>query len=74
VTQHPAWLLVVAGLVMVGVGVLWLLVPSVRWLGNLPGDLRIERGSFRLDFPIVTCLVISLLLTGVLGLIRFFSR
>jgi hypothetical protein len=32
-------------------------------LGRLPGDIRIERENFRFYFPIVTCIVISLILS-----------
>ena len=40
------------------------------WLGRLPGDIRIERGTSAFYFPIVTCLIIS----SVLGLILSFFR
>ena len=37
------WMLLVVGLVLAGVGLVWILVPSIPWLGRLPGDIRIER-------------------------------
>jgi hypothetical protein len=61
-------------LVMIGLGtavvgfVLWGLSP--KWLGRLPGDIRIERGNFSFYFPIVTCVVISLILTLIFSLFR----
>jgi hypothetical protein len=64
-------LLVVFGVVMVVVGLLIQLAPSIPWLGKLPGDLRIERGGFRLYFPLASCLVISVVLTL---LLQLFSR
>ena len=73
-TQNPAWLLIIAGLVVVGIGIVWLLAPSIPWLGKLPGDIRFERENFRFHFPVVTCILISLVLTGIMWLIRFFSR
>lgn len=40
------------------------------WLGRLPGDIRIERGNTAFYFPIVTCIVISVLLTLIMSLFR----
>ena len=73
-TQHPAWFLIIVGVLLIGIGVVWLLSSAIPWLGKLPGDIAIERENFRFYFPIVTCIVISLLLTGIMWLIRFFSR
>jgi len=73
-TQHPGWLLIVAGLVIAGIGVVWLLGPSILFLGKLPGDIKSEGEHFKFYFPVVTCIVISVLLTGIMWLVRFFSR
>lgn len=40
------------------------------WLGRLPGDIRIERGSSAFYFPIVTCIIISIALSLILSLFR----
>jgi hypothetical protein len=40
------------------------------WLGRLPGDIQYSRGNFSFYFPIVTCLLLSILLTLVLWLFR----
>lgn len=52
----------VAWLVLVALGLLW---PWVRrlGLGRLPGDFVIEREGMRIYLPLMTCLLISLLLT-----------
>jgi hypothetical protein len=73
-TQHPGWLLIVAGLVIAGIGVVWLIAPSMPWMGRLPGDIAVGRENLRFYFPIVTCIVISVLLTGILWLVRFVSK
>ena len=72
--QHPAWMLVVLGLVSAGGGAIWLLAPYIPWLGKLPGDIAVERPHFRFYFPVVTCIVLSLLLTGILWLVRSFQK
>ena len=73
-TDHAGfgWMLLVLGLVIAGVGLVWILAPSIPWLGRLPGDIRIERESFRFYFPMVTCLLLSLALSLVVWAIRLF--
>jgi len=64
------WLLLIVGLVTAGIGLIWLLAPSIPWLGRLPGDIRIETDDTRFYFPLATCLLLSVLLSLVLWLIR----
>jgi len=52
------------GLVLVVIGLLWPWLGRFG-LGRLPGDIVIERGEFRFYFPIMTCLVVS----GIVSLI-----
>jgi hypothetical protein len=66
------WLLLVLGLGIAGLGLVWILVPSIPSLGRLPGDIRIERENFRFYFPLVTCLLLSLLLSLLVWAIRLF--
>ncbi|HSY53961.1 MAG TPA: DUF2905 domain-containing protein [Opitutaceae bacterium] len=40
------------------------------WLGRLPGDIHYTRGNFSFHFPIVTCLIVSLVLTALAWLLR----
>ena len=59
-------------LLLVGAGVYYF-GDKLNWLGRLPGDIRIDRkdgGGFY--FPIVTCIVLSILLNLLIGLIRRF--
>lgn len=72
--QHPAWTLIVIGVLLAAVGVVWLLAPWLPWLGKLPGDIAIQRGNFRFYFPLTTCILLSLLLTAILWAVRRFLR
>jgi hypothetical protein len=40
------------------------------WIGRLPGDIRIEREHSAFYFPIVTCVIISILVSVILALFR----
>ena len=61
--------LIIAGLVIVSVGVV-LCLGLGNWMGKLPGDIRFERGGSGFYFPIVTCIIISIVLTLVFSLFR----
>jgi Protein of unknown function (DUF2905) len=62
--------LVVAGLLIAVAGaVLWSGFGR-NWLGRLPGDIQFSRGNFHFYFPIVTCLLLSILLTVIMWLLR----
>jgi len=39
-------------------------------LGRLPGDIVVERGSFGFYFPIVTCLVVSVVVSLIFWLLN----
>ena len=62
--------LLIAGLVVAGVGALLLLSNKVGWIGRLPGDITIRRGNFTFHFPLATCILISVLLSLILWLLR----
>jgi hypothetical protein len=54
--------LILAGLVLVALGLLWPLIGKLG-LGRLPGDIVIRGEHGGLYFPIVTCIAISLVLS-----------
>lgn len=60
-------ILVVAGLIIAGIG---LLVMAGAPIGRLPGDVTWRRGNFTFYFPIVTSIIISIVLTVVFALLR----
>ncbi len=62
--------LIIAGVVLVAVGVVLLLAPKIPWLGRLPGDITYRRGNFTFYFPLGTCILISVILTLILYLFR----
>ncbi len=63
-------ILVVVGLVIAVVGALLWAGVGKGWLGRLPGDIHYTRNNFTFHFPLVTCLLLSLLLSLILWLFR----
>lgn len=62
--------LIFFGLILLVVGVILSMVGKLPWLGNLPGDITIQRGRFTFYFPITTCIVVS----AVISLVLYFFR
>ena len=65
-------MMIFGGLALAAVGVVVLLLGRIPGLGSLPGDIYIQRKNFTFSFPIVTCLVVSIVLTLIVNL--FFRR
>ena len=62
--------LVILGVVIVFLGLVLWGGFAPKWLGRLPGDIRIERGNSAFYFPIVTCIIISAVLSLLLSIFR----
>ena len=54
--------IVIIGVVATLVGLVMWSGFAPKWLGRLPGDIRIEREHSSFYFPIVTCIVLSIVL------------
>ncbi|PYL25911.1 MAG: DUF2905 domain-containing protein [Verrucomicrobia bacterium] len=61
---------VVIGIVITLVGLVMWSGFAPKWLGRLPGDIRIERGNSAFYFPIVTCIILSIVLSLLLSIFR----
>jgi len=69
-------LLVVVGIVLVGLGLLLMAGGRLSFfgLGRLPGDIAYKGKNVSFYFPIVSSVIVSVVLTLILGLISYFSR
>ena len=61
--------LVMVGVIIVVVGLGWPWLSKLP-LGRLPGDIVVNRENFRVYFPITTMILVSLILSGLVWLIR----
>ncbi|MGE1063039.1 DUF2905 domain-containing protein [Megasphaera paucivorans] len=70
-----ARMLIVIGILCIAAGLGWMFLDQVglsRLLGHLPGDLNFTKGNVSFHFPVVTCIIISVILTVLLNV--FFHR
>ncbi|HEY9176545.1 MAG TPA: DUF2905 domain-containing protein [Flavipsychrobacter sp.] len=66
---------IIIGLLVVVAGiVIWLLGDKLRWLGRLPGDIKIERENFRFYMPVTTMILASIVLSAILWFVRQFIK
>jgi hypothetical protein len=66
--QELSRLLVLVGAVAVLAGIVLMLAPRIPWLGRLPGDIVVSRGPVTLYFPLMTSVLVSVIVTLLLGL------
>jgi hypothetical protein len=69
-----AKLLIIGGIVMIVSGLLWAVGGKFLNLGRLPGDIAVEKEHVKFYFPIVTCIVISVVLSLIMAVIRWFMK
>jgi hypothetical protein len=63
-------MLVLLGIFMVVAGLFLWFGDKIPWLGKLPGDILIKKDRFTFYFPLVTCILISLILTLLLSIFK----
>ena len=65
---------IIIGLIVIVAGmVIWLFGDKLRFLGRLPGDIRIERENFKVYIPVTTMILASVALSLILWLIQRFK-
>lgn len=63
-------ILIVAGIVLVLIGLVIFYFDEIPFLGKLPGDFLIKKENFTFYFPLASSIIISIILTLVFYFIR----
>ena len=66
--------IVVAGVILVIVGLAFMVSPKIPWLGRLPGDLVWKKGPVTVYVPLATMLLISIVATALVNIIARWLR
>lgn len=69
--QSLGRLLMGIGALLLFLGIIFIGLSKVFHIGSLPGDIVIKKGNFTFYFPIVTCIIISIVISF---LLRIFQR
>jgi hypothetical protein len=67
--------LIIAGIALIIIGIVIRYAPLlVNWFGKLPGDVRIEKENGKVFIPVTSMIIISIVLTILVNLLRFFRK
>ena len=58
-----------AAIILIGI-IIFFFHDKLNWIGRLPGDIRIEKDNFKFYFPITTMIIASIILTGIVWLVK----
>ncbi|HXR83096.1 MAG TPA: DUF2905 domain-containing protein [Hanamia sp.] len=69
--QQTGKYILIGGIVIVVIGILiYFFYDYFRWIGRLPGDIRVEKENFRFYFPLTTMIIFSLILTILINIFK----
>ena len=69
--QQAGKVLIIAGIIFIIAGVIvYFAGNKFGWIGNLPGDIRIEKENIKIYIPVTTMILVSVLLSLIIYLIR----
>lgn len=66
------------GKIIIGVGLIIMLIgiiiyffhDKLNWIGNLPGDIRLEKKNVKFYFPLTTMILVSIVLSLIVQIIK----
>ena len=67
-------IIIIAGVIMVVLGLIFVLGDGIPFLGKLPGDILIKKNGISFYFPVVTFLLLSVILTLIINFILRFIK
>jgi hypothetical protein len=68
--QHLGGVLIITGIVLAAAGAVLRFWDKIPLVGKLPGDILIKKENFTFYFPIVTCLLLSAIISLILYLFK----
>lgn len=72
VTMGTGKILIIIGVIFILAGLFFLAGGKLTFLGHLPGDIHFSKGNTEFYFPMVSCILVSVIGTIILNI--FFRR
>ncbi len=64
------YIIIIGGIILVIGLIVYLFPGTFRWVGRLPGDIRVEKENSSFYFPVVTMIVVSVVLSIIANVLR----
>lgn len=65
--------MILMGAVIMLLGVIWYFFgDKLSFIGNLPGDIRMEKDNFKFYFPLTTMILFSIIVNILIRIVRMF--
>ncbi len=64
------WIIFLGIIILLAGIVIYFFHDHLRWIGRLPGDIRVEKENFRFYLPLTTMIIFSILLTIIIKVLR----
>lgn len=58
--------IIIIGIILVIIGIIWPFLVNTLNLGKLPGDILIKKEGITIYFPIITCLILSIVISFII--------
>lgn len=70
-------ILIFIGSILIIVGIIFIITENtnfkyLQWFGNLPGDIKIEKGNFKFYFPLTSMIIVSIILSLLIRILKKF--
>jgi len=72
VNHYIGKVFIIAGGAAIIIGIIFIYgekIPIIKYLGKLPGDIRIQKENFYFNFPVTTCILLSVIVTIIFRII-----
>lgn len=62
-----------AGIILIAVGLIWYYFgDKLGFIGNLPGDIKVEKENFKFYFPLTTMILLSVIMNLFIRIFKSF--
>lgn len=68
--QTGKYIIIAGAIILIGGILIYFFHDYFKWIGRMPGDIRIEKENFRFYFPIASMIIISVIVTLLINIAR----